>query len=397
MVRILFVHHGKGIGGAPLSLLYLIRGLDKSIYKPTVLCIHKSEASDMFEREGLETIVMSGLHDFSHTNVLWYPWWQLPKIVLRFLQLPLTFFRFGSFLRSHPFDLIHLNTSTLIAFGWAAHRQGVKVVWHVREPVARGYIGLRRAMVRSSINSCADAIIPICRHDASQLIASDRIKVVYNFVDFAVFDAKIDGSSVRAELGIDVSAPMILMLGGINPIKGTREFVIAALEVLKHYPDAVFVVAGGIPSKGFRNLLNGMMRYWRDIQELIPAALAANFLFAGVRKDIPKMIAACTIVCFPSTVPHFARPIIEASAMGKPVVASDLGGPKELVLEGETGLLVPARDPARLAGAMERLLAHPVAAQAMGTNGTAFARKHFDAVRNTNDVIRIYKNLMSGS
>jgi glycosyltransferase involved in cell wall biosynthesis len=190
---------------------------------------------------------------------------------------------------------------------------------------------------------------------------------------------------------------MILMLGGINPIKGTREFVIAALEVLKHYPDAVFVVAGGIPSKGFRNLLNGMMRYWRDIQELIPAALAANFLFAGVRKDIPKMIAACTIVCFPSTVPHFARPIIEASAMGKPVVASDLGGPKELVLEGETGLLVPARDPARLAGAMERLLAHPVAAQAMGTNGTAFARKHFDAVRNTNDVIRIYKNLMSGS
>ena len=391
--RILYVHHGKGIGGAPLSLLYLIRGLDRSRYRPTVLCIHESEAADLFRRDGIDTVVDEALHDFSHTNVLWYPWWQLPKLLLRTWQWPWTFLRARRLLRNGAWDAVHLNTSTLTAFGLAARAEGLRVIWHVREPLQRGYTGLRRNLIRRIIHRTADLVLPICRYDASQLLPSDRIHVVYNFIDFAQFDAALDGTATRRSLGISEAAPVALMLGGVNPIKGTREFVTAAVEVLRDFPDAVFLVAGPVPDDGLRNRISGARVYRDRVLSLIPDAMRSSIRFLGVRSDVPALLAASDLLCFPSTVPHFARPVIEASAMGLPVIASDLGGPQELVRHGETGLLVPSGDAAALAAAMRRILAEADVAASMGKAGIVFAREHFDAARNTAAVVALYDRL----
>ncbi len=393
MRSILYVHHGKGIGGAPLSLLYLIRGLDRTRYRPVVLCIHESEAAELFRREGIETVVDESLHDFSHTNVLWYPWWQLPKLLLRACQFPLTFFRARRMLRAGNFDAVHLNTSTLTAFGLAAKSAGLPVIWHVREPLHRGYLGLRRALIRRIIARCADLVIPICRYDAGQLESSPRVHVVYNFIDFSQFDAAIDGSETRGRLGIEPGLPVVTMLGGVNPIKGTKEFVTAAVRLLADHPEAVFLVAGAIPDDGWRNRINGMRAYRSAVYSMIPDTLRSEIRFLGVRSDIPQLLAASDMLCFPSTVPHFARPLIEASAMGLPVIASDLGGPQELLRHNETGFLVPAGDADALAGAMKKLIEDAALAARMGRSGIAFARDHFDAGKNTAAVIALYDSL----
>lgn len=397
MRRILYVHHGSGIGGAPLSLLYLIRGLDHVRYRPTVLCLHESEAAELFRRAGIETIVDPSLHDFSHTNVLWYPWWQLPKLLLRAWQTLPTYRRARRLLRGGRFDAVHLNTSTLTAFGLAAKAEGLRVIWHVREPLQRGYFGLRRALIRRIIDRTADLVLPICRYDAEQLIPSPRIHVVYNFIDFAQFDAAIDGSALRAELGITPTASVVTMLGGVNPIKGTREFVAAAVDVLSTMPEVVFLVAGPIPAETLRNRLNGLRVYRDSVFSLIPHGMNSSIRFLGIRNDIPVLLAASDLLCFPSTVPHFARPVIEASAMGRPVIASDLGGPRELVLPGETGLLVRPGDASALAAAMRELLANPSAARELGRRGIAHARENFDAEKNTRAVTAHYDALFARS
>lgn len=392
---ILYVHHGKGIGGAPLSLLYLIRWLDRARYRPVVLCIHESEAAELFRHDGIETIVDESLHDFSHTNVLWYPWWQLPKLLLRTFQFPLTYLRARRMLRAGSFDAVHLNTSTLTAFGLAAKSAGLPVIWHVREPLHGGYLGVRRALIRSIITRCADLVIPICSYDARQLDTSSRVHVVYNFIDFSQFDAAIDGAPTRKLLDIEPEHPVITMLGGINPIKGTLEFVAAAVRLLAEHPDAVFLVAGAIPDDSLRNRMNGLRVYRSTVFAQIPATLRHAIRFLGVRTDIPQLLAASDILCFPSTVPHFARPVIEASAMGLPVIASDLGGPQELVRHNETGLLVPPGDAGALANAMRRLLDEPALAGRMGRSGIAFAREHFDAEKNTAAVVALYDDLFT--
>ncbi|MBR9977425.1 MAG: glycosyltransferase family 4 protein [Bacteroidetes bacterium] len=391
--RILYVHHGKGIGGAPLSLLYLIRGLDRTRYEPTVLCLHESEAADLFRNAGIETVVESSLHDFSHTNVLWYPWWQAPKLFLRAVQSLPTYLRARRFLRNGDYDAVHLNTSTLTAVGMAAHDEGLRVVWHVREPLQRGYSGLRRAIIRRIIDRYADLILPICHYDAAQLHPSPKIHVVYNFIDFSQFDADLDGETVRRELNIDNEQQVITMLGGVNPIKGTREFVDAALRVHPDHPDAVFLIAGPLPDDSCRNRINGMRVYRESVFSRLPQMQSDFIRFIGVRNDIPQILAASDILCFPSTVPHFARPVIEASAMGVAVIASDLGGPRELLRHGETGLLVPPSEPAALAEAIRHLIGDPASKREMGRRGIAFARKHFDAEKNIATVIGLYDQL----
>ena len=79
--------------------------------------------------------------------------------------------------------------------------------------------------------------------------------------------------------------------------------------------------------------------------------------------------------------------------MGKPVIASDIGGPRELVRDGETGLLVPPCDAAALAAAILRLLEDPPRARRLGANGTLFAKEHFDAQKNVRRVITLYESL----
>jgi glycosyltransferase involved in cell wall biosynthesis len=394
VTRILYVHHGKGIGGAPLSLLYLIRKLDRLRFHPTVLCLHESAAADLFRGDGIETIVDERMHDFSHTNVLWYPWWQFPKTLLRLAQFPLSYVHARRFLGSRRFDLIHLNTSTLTAFGLAAGHEGIPLVWHIREPLHRGYLGIRRSLIRMIINRCADIIIPICKYDGEQLIPSSKINVVYNFIDFGQFNRSIDGSPVRLEFGIGKDQPVVLMLGGVNPVKGTAVFVDAALEILRRFPDVIFLIAGAITEPGFRNRISGRFVYEERVRASIPEQLKQSIRFTGVRNDIPELLAASDIVCFPSTVPHFARPVIEAAAMGVAVVASDLGGPKELVKNGETGILVSANDAEALAAALLRLLEDPEYRTRLGEAGHRMARQEFDADANTNRIIAMYDELI---
>jgi len=388
------VHHGKGIGGAPLSLLFLIRELDRTQFQPTVLCIHESEAADLFRNAGIETLIDTKIKDFSHTNVLWYPWWQLPKIFIRLLQIPFSIQSASAFLQKRHFDIVHLNTSTLLAFGIAVKRAGVKVVWHIREPLQHGYIGLRRWFVRRIVDRNADLIIPICHNDAEQLLPSANIHVVYNFVDFNQFDTHIDGNTLRRKLGIHESAKMILHLGGINREKGTHIFIEAAKRILQQRDDVFFVVAGEIPKRKLRNILNGRFIYSQSIRHAISEKENKRILFLGVRSDIPELLAASTLLVFPSTVPHFARPLIEASAMSRPVIASDLGGPRELVLDGKTGFLIPPHDPEKLAEKILEIIDDQEKLRQMGKEGNMFAHEQFDAKANAKQIIDLYTILM---
>src|SRR5207245_103172 len=92
---------------------------------------------------------------------------------------------------------------------------------------------------------------------------------------------------------------------------------------------------------------------------------------------------------------HFARPIIEAGAMARPVIATDFPSSRELVRPGETGLLVPPGDPTALAEAILRFLEGPEVARRMGEAGFALARQRYDAETNTREILDLYDRVLS--
>ena len=109
---------------------------------------------------------------------------------------------------------------------------------------------------------------------------------------------------------------------------------------------------------------------------------------------MPQLIAATDIIVFPSTVPHFARPVIEASAMAKPVIASDIGGPRELVVPDETGLLIPPDNPEQLATAIVSLLDDSEMMTQMGEKGYQRATNKFDSKVNSERTYAVYDELL---
>jgi glycosyltransferase involved in cell wall biosynthesis len=404
MKRILYIHHTGGIGGAPLSLLYLIQHLDRTRYEPVVAVLKPGPAADLYRAEGVETHVVQGIDDFSHTTLEWYGGRDLWRLPGKLMRIPGSIARTRTLVeRLHP-DLVHLNSSTLAPSAIGAARAGVPVVWHIREPLARGYVGLRRAWIRRAVDRCADRVVAISGHDADQLIPSPRVCVIHNFVHFDRFDRSLTGESIRREFDIQGDAPIVAMLGGISEPKGTLTLIRAIPALIEAVPGVRVFVAGPPPHrldepgvKGLAKRVLAVDAYPRAviqaIAELGPEARAA-LIFAGIRRDVPEILAASACLVFPSTVPHFARPVIEAAAMGVPAVASDLGGPRELIADGETGLLVPPRDPAALAAGIITLLSDPDRARSFGEAAYRRARAMFDAGTNAAATVALYAEIL---
>jgi glycosyltransferase involved in cell wall biosynthesis len=402
MKRILYIHHGGGLGGAPLSLLYLLKQIDRARYEPIVLTLKPGPVVDLYRAEGIETHVAQGIADFSHTELEWYgghDLWRLPIQVARFWPSIINTRRY---LRQFKPDLVHLNSSTLAAAARAAWREGIPVVWHIREPIANGYFGLRREWLKHHIAHDSTRTIAISGYDASRLRPSPDIRVIHNFVDFNIFDRALSPGEARRKLNLTPAQNVVTMLGGVAYPKGTLTFVQALPLVRKAVPNVRFLVVGPGPAVGdtsrVKSLAKFLLRadaYDRQVMAAATDSIASGHIrFTGIRNDIPQVLAASDVVAFPSVVPHFARPIIEAGAMAKPVVASRVGGPLELVQDGLTGLLVSPVDPVALAESIITLLKDPVRAKSMGEAGYAQAREKFEAATNAKKTFAVYEEIL---
>ena len=404
--RVLYVHHGRGLGGAPLSLLYLLKSLDRTRYEPVVACLHDGEGADLFRRNGLEVQIWSGVSDFAHATVGWYPlhdprgMWAFANRLVRLLPSAL---RAKKAIMSLNPDLVHLNGSTLITVALGAHWAGVPCVWHVREPVHSGYLGLRRFWLRRAVNTLPNAVIYIC--EANRMAWQDRGlgEVIYNFVDFSRFDRNVSGERMRQKLGLKPTDKVILMLGGLSKVKGARELILAMSQVRARLPTARCVIAGyvGIDDNGVsrtRRFLRciGLRGYADSVVKLIEdKGLSDCVVLPGWCQNVPELIAVVDVVAVPWTTPHFARPIIEAGAMARPVVGFQVGGVEEVIQHDITGLLVPPGDVEAFADALSTILKNKTLSHRLGEGGYQQALRLFDAETNTHRTVAVYERVLA--
>jgi glycosyltransferase involved in cell wall biosynthesis len=400
MIKILYFHHEGGIGGAPQSLRFLIEGLPRDEFEPVIVCLRDGPVIDLFKRSGARVVVARGLHDYSHTYLDWYKISFPLRFLTKFLNFFPTIIRAKRIIADENPDIVHLNSSTLSACAIAAKLAGRKVVWHIREPIAKGYFGLRRAILRWMINRYSDRVIAICEDNAKRLKPAPKIRVIYNYVDFDFFNRNLDGRAYRDKLGIPETGKVILMMGGTSKPKGTIVFLKAAKEILKERGDYYFILAGNFPDfsrlsglKKFANKLSWVNRYNKKVVEIASSLPRANFISTGSVTDAPALIAASDVVVFPSIVPHFPRPLIEAGAMAKPSIASSLPGPDEVIVDGESGLLVKPGDVRALVAAIKKVLEDDDLARAIGERAYEIALKKFNKEINLPRIVAIYEEM----
>ncbi len=199
-----------------------------------------------------------------------------------------------------------------------------------------------------------------------QGINPSRIECLPTGVDMTRFSTRAPGR-IQRELGLPEKTPLIGMISVLRSWKGHSDFIDAAKLVLEQSSAAGthFIIAGEGPGRG-------------DIEKKIASVgLTDRIRLLGFRADVPEVLASLTALVLPSTA-HEGVPqiILQAQAMGRPVIGTKVGGIPEVIREGDTGWLVPPKNPAALAVAIARVLQNPEAAQAVGQRALERIRTH---------------------
>jgi glycosyltransferase involved in cell wall biosynthesis len=199
----------------------------------------------------------------------------------------------------------------------------------------------------------------------SYYVARDRLRVVYNGIDLSRFrriapDAR---PRVRAELGIPSDAPVLALIGRFYPVKGHEEMLRMMPAIAARCPDVVLVMAGDGPCRAACESLAAQL----DIR--------SHLRFLGQRNDVADLLQASDLVVVPSQTEGFPLAVVEALAIGRPVVAYDVGGIGEAVDDGQTGQLVPARDMDAFVAAVVSLLDDRAALAAYSKRASVAAEK----------------------
>jgi glycosyltransferase involved in cell wall biosynthesis len=289
-------------------------------------------------------------------------------------------------LRMRP-DLVHTHTPKASLLGqWASvlvqvrHRvhtiHGLYFPGHMRPGRRWFYVWLERIQMAPAhviLSQNAEDLDTVRR---DRIADPTKLRFLGNGIDVTRFTPRNAAgdrrAAVRAELGIPPGDRVVGMVGRLVREKGYPELFEAAAGILQERPDTTFIAIGGAePTKA-----DGI-----TADDPAARALGAKLRLLGHRDDIDRLYGAMDVLVLPSHREGFPRAPMEAAATGVPVVATDIRGCRDTVIEGETGHLVPVRDPTALAAAIIDVLRDEGRRWAMGTRARALAEERFDQRR----------------
>lgn len=216
-------------------------------------------------------------------------------------------------------------------------------------------------------------------------VDADRVDVIYSGTDPARYRGDLDGAAIRSELGIPADAPLVGKIANFyHSWKGHDTFLRAASIVAAHDPRARFLLVG-------HNTDGEKMRAM--VRDLGPEE---RVTLAGYRSDVPEIIAALDVSVNSARAGEgLSGAVRESLAVGRPVVATDVGGNRELVRDGETGVLVPTEDHGALADAIVRLLEDPTLAAELAGAGALYVRENLTVERMVEATETLYRRVLA--
>lgn len=386
MARVLYYCAIAGIGGAERSLLDLLGRLPRERVTPVLLVPSHGALSCEAAKLGVITEVMAwpgGLGSLGRERHLVN---RLRLLVAPFQMVPLVV-RLARRIRALRIDLVHTNgTKANVIGSLAALLARRPVVWHIRDVIQPG---LLRTFLRGLGSVAPCRIIANSKASAAAFTgsrAARRTVVVYNGVEASAFTTA-GPSALRAELGLGPEALVITTVGALAPLKGHIHLLRAMPRVLQELPGSRLLILGGEMYE-----TAGHAGYAASLRaEAARLGIDGHVIFAGWRPDAAAFYNASDVVVLASIRPEsFGRVLIEAMASSRPVIATDLGGPREIITSSDLGLLVPPADPEALAQAILTLGRDRSLRQRLGAAGRSHVEKRFDLGRHVEEVMSVY-------
>jgi len=384
MKRILFVNPCPDIGGAEVSLLTLLRGLDRARYQPVLLLPSEGRAA---ERARL-----------SNVGVAFFPMKAMTIDRPLFASLRDGLKALWSLDRLHQFvkeiepSLIHVNSYRVgIPLSFAARRLNVPVVWHVRDiPSSR----TKRDLVARSV-LWTDRAIAISKAVSQYLgrYYPHKVQVLYNPLEIDQFTMS-GRKDIRSEFGIPANATVFCNIGQLIPWKG-QDFLLRAFSRLPDEWNVWLLIVGGGVSPVWAKApgSEGYPEYLRRLADRLQ--IADRVVFTGFRDDIPDILDSVDSYVHSSARPEpFGRVLIEAMAAQKLVIGPAHGGVPEIIQDGLNGKLYAPNQIDALVAVLRDSVQHRGEWKRMGYAGLQYVKSHFSAEKHVREVCSLFDELL---
>ena len=362
-IRVVEVLATGTTGGAQEHLYGLVTRMDHTRFDVSVVSLSPGSAVRKLERAGFPVLVLDEPDD---------------AIAVGALAAHLVEVR-PDILHNHMYRAELVGTRAAIALGEVGHRRPY-VVSTVHSSRVRSEED--REMLRV-LTPRMDQLIAVSRMIEEKLEQEGRtgapIRRIYNGVDLSRYEHQEPCCTLHEEYGMEPGSQVVGVVARLEPEKGHPTLLEAWPAVLRSVPDAYLLIVG----EGSRR--EALEALARDLR------IAHRVVFTGRRDDVPAVTAALDVAVLPSYREAQGLSILEALALSRPVVASNVGGIPEVITDGVTGLLVPPHDPDALAAAIVRVLRDHPYADTLGRAGHDMVHDRFDIGTMVGLVQQIYE------
>ena len=340
-INILHIYQNSKIGGVQQQLLSLLKAYSRERFNPIFCCLGPKEE---IGKEIEETKI-----GFIPLNKLRYNRFS-PGIVLELYRL----------MKKKQIHVVRTHRYRSNLYGrLAAFLAGVPVIIASVHDNYRTDKRPKRRIMNRILSKITDKIVAVSENVKEDIIRYDsidpsKIEVIPNGIDVERFNPEKNTTDIRKEFSLEEDDIVIGFIGRIVPAKGL-EYLLNALPYLKEEFKSIKLLIVGEGSL---------------VEELKARAkknnIFDNILFTGRRRDIPEILASINIFVMPSIAEGLPNALLEAMAMGKPIVTTEVGGIPEIVKNGFNGLLVPPRDTLSLSKAIKELISNDRLAAKLG-------------------------------
>jgi len=362
MVKILYFITDLDIGGAEQLLFLTLKNLNRQKYKPTVCCLYGGELVREIEKLDIEVIDLNTRSKFD----------------LRSL------FKLRNLFKKEKFDIVHTHL-------FHANVVGRIVAYVCRVPIvistlhyAFSYNGKFGIFLERFTSRLADRIIVVsnavkkfCINEIG--ISEDRLQLIYNGIDIDIIKNSLSYSPTLKEQMSLNNHFIIGCIGRFEEVKGHRYLLQAVAETMKNYSRIkVLLVGSGSLKSNLKKMANEL-------------GISEATIFLDKRRDIVQILDSIDLYVMPSLQEGLSITLLEALAMGKPVIATAVGGNPEVIVDGESGLLIPAKDYRALSGAIISLLNNRQKAKQLGLKAMERVSKEFDIKKAVQKIESLYE------
>ncbi|NOZ62199.1 MAG: glycosyltransferase family 4 protein [Calditrichaeota bacterium] len=362
------------MSGVQRAMFDILLRLDRQKFDLLVICQNEGELTENLKKNNIDYFCIPALKREIHP-----------------LYDVVAFFKLVRILKKEGVQIIHTHSSKPGMLGrFAASVAGVKVRIHTVQGFAFHEFSDRQKVFLLSLAErlaglVSDKIIFVNNKDylfarENKLAAEQKLVQIPNGIEL---NGSVELKNIRKELGFEDSVKLVGSVGRLWKQKAPQYFILAIPEVIEKHPQARFVLTGDGPLE-------------RELRELAAKLGVEKYVrFLGWRKDAKRVLAEYDVFVQTSLWEGLSLSIMEAMAAAKPVVASDIKGNNELVVDGKTGFLVPPKQPKDLADKINFLLDQPALRKKMGAAGRLRMEKNFAIEQVADKIENLYLTLIS--